>query len=34
MIERVEEISADLEVLRFSDAEVLEERNVEIVNGW
>src|SRR5215213_11967834 len=32
MIERVEEISANLEVFRFSDSEVLENRNIEIVD--
>src|SRR5215216_5448606 len=32
MIERVEEISANLEEFRFSDSEVLENRNIEIVD--
>src|SRR5829696_5142927 len=33
MIERVEEVSANLEVFRFSDSEVLENRKIEIVDG-
>src|SRR5262245_28198259 len=32
MIERVEEISANLDVFRFSEPEVLENRKIEIVN--
>src|ERR1044072_3564005 len=32
MIERVEEISANLEVFRFADPEVLEDRKIEIVD--
>src|SRR5262245_14782758 len=32
MIERVEEISAKLKHFRFGDPEVLENRNIEIVN--
>ena len=32
VIESVEEISAELDFLRFAEPEVLEQRNVEVVN--
>src|ERR1044072_7389030 len=32
MIERVEEVSANLDVFRFADPEILEDRKIEIVN--
>src|SRR6185369_9901134 len=33
MIERVEEVSANLDVFRFSEPEVLEDRKIGIVDG-
>src|SRR5215510_6944810 len=34
MIEQVEEVSAKLEVFRFTEPEVLEDRKIDIVDGW
>ena len=34
VIESVEEISAELDLLRFAEPEVLEQRNVEVVDRW